>query len=126
MLDGIERTMRELHISIKPMLLVLALVSAIPLSECKTLTPTPTPTPLFLTIVEPANGSVVDVSNVTIRGKTLADAIVSINGDPIDVDSNGNFSMTVTLEEGSNVFDIIATDEAGDEETTQLVVSFAP
>jgi hypothetical protein len=118
--------MRELHISIKSLLLVLALVSAIPLSGCKALISTPTSTPLFLTIVEPANGSVVGVNNVTIRGKTLADAVVSINGDPVDVDSNGNFSMTVTLEEGSNVFDIIATDEAGDEETTQLVVSFAP
>ena len=113
--------MRELHISIKFLLLVLALVSAIPLSGCNRLS-----TPLFLTIVEPANGSVVNVNTITIRGKTLADAVVSINGDLVDVDSNGNFSMTVTLEEGSNVFDIIATDEAGDEETTELVVSFAP
>jgi len=112
--------------SIKPMLLVLALASLIPFPECNTSSPTPTPTPLFLTIVEPANGSLVDVNNVTIRGKTLADAVVSINGEPVDVDSSGDFSVTVALEEGSNVFDIIATDEAGDEETTQLVVSFAP
>ena len=82
--------------------------------------------PLSLTIAEPADESVVDVNTITIRGRTLADAVVSINGGPVDVDSNGNFLLPVTLEEGPNVFDIIATDEAGDEETTQLVVSFAP
>ena len=110
--------------SIKPMLLALALASLIPFPECDT--SIPTPTPLFLTIVEPANGSVVAVNTVTILGKTTADAVVSINGEPVDVDPNGDFSVTVTLEEGSNVFDIIATDEAGDEETSQLVVSFVP
>ena len=82
--------------------------------------------PLSITIAGPASESIVDVNTVTIRGKTLADAVVSINGGPVDVDSKGNFLLPVTLDEGPNVFDIIATDEAGDEETTQLVVSFAP
>ncbi len=91
-----------------------------------TLTPTPTPTALFLTIVGPADESVVDVSTITILGKTLASAVVSVNGDMVDVDSNGLFSLLVTLEAGPNVFDIIATDEEGNEVTTQLIVSFAP
>jgi hypothetical protein len=82
--------------------------------------------PLSLSISEPADQSVVDVNTVTIRGKTLADAVVSINGGPVVVDSKGNFLLPVTLEEGPNVFDIIATDEAGDEEAAQLIVSFAP
>jgi hypothetical protein len=116
--------MRELHIAIKFLLLVLVLVLAIPLWGCNA--STSTPTSLFLTIIEPANESIVDVDTVTIRGQTLADAIVSINGESVDVDSSGNFSVPVTLEEGTNVFDIIASDEAGDEATTQLIVSFAP
>ena len=49
-----------------------------------------------------------------------------MNGELLEVDSNGNFSLQVTLEEGPNVFDIIATDEEGNEVTAQLIVSFAP
>lgn len=114
--------MRELHICIKSLLLMSVSVLAIPLLGCSA----STPTSLFLTIVEPANETVVDVNTVTIQGQTLAGAIVSINGGPVNVDSNGNFSLSVTLEEGPNVFDIIATDQAGDEVTTQLVVGYAP
>ncbi|HXZ94372.1 MAG TPA: hypothetical protein VEG28_00465 [Dehalococcoidia bacterium] len=82
--------------------------------------------PLSITIAEPASESIVDVNTVTIRGNTRADAVVSVNGEPVTVDSSGNFLLPVTLEEGPNVFDIIAADQAGDEATTQLVVSFAP
>ena len=82
--------------------------------------------PLSLTISEPADQSVVDVDTVTIRGRTLADAVVSVNGGPVIVDSNGDFLLPVTLEEGPNILDVIATDETGHEETIQLVVSFAP
>jgi len=88
--------------------------------------PSPTSAPLFLTILEPADESVVELSTITIRGKTLADAVVSVNGELTDVDSNGNFSLQVTLEEGPNVFDIIATDEDGNEVDAQLTVSFSP
>ena len=99
-------------------LLALALPGCSPTSS--------TPTSLFLTIIEPADESVLDVNTVTIRGQTLAGAIVSINGDPADVESNGSFSLAVTLEEGPNVFDIIATNQAEDEVTSQLIVYFAP
>ncbi|HXZ94373.1 MAG TPA: hypothetical protein VEG28_00470 [Dehalococcoidia bacterium] len=118
--------MREFHISIKSMALVLALVLAVPLSGCNASTPTPTPTSLFLTIVAPANETIVDVNTVTIQGQTLADAMVSINGESVAVDSSGNFSLPVTLEEGPNVFDIIASDQAGDQATAQLIVYYAP
>jgi hypothetical protein len=101
---------------------MLVLVLAIPLLACNA----STSTPLFLTIMEPANETVVDVNTVTIQGQTLANAMVSINGESVDVDSSGDFSLPVTLDEGPNVFDIIATDQAGDEVTTQLVVAYAP
>ena len=76
--------------------------------------------------MEPADESVVEVSTITIRGRTLADAVVSVNGELVDVDSNGNFSLRVTLDEGPNVFDIMATDEEGNEVTIELIVSYAP
>ena len=64
------------------------------------------------------------MQRVTLRGQTLAGADVSINGDLVNVDVNGNFSIQAALEEGANVFDIIATDEAGNEATEELVVFF--
>ena len=76
--------------------------------------------------MEPADGSVIEISPVTIRGRTLPDAVVSVNGELVDVDSNGNFSSQVALDEGPNIFDIITTDAAGNEVATQLIVSFAP
>lgn len=61
---------------------------------------------------------------MTIRGQTLPDAVVSINGALVEVDANGNFSLRVTLDEGANVFDIIATDEEANEVTLELIVFF--
>jgi hypothetical protein len=115
-------------VSLKP---VVKLVVAKPGETLPTPTASHTATqaanaPLFLTVVEPADESVIGVNSVTIRGKTLAGAVVSVNGDLAGVDLNGNFSLTVTLEAGPNIFDIIATDDQDNEATAQLVVSFAP
>jgi hypothetical protein len=48
--------------------------------------------------------------------------VVSINGELVEVDANGNFSLQVGLEVGPNVFDIISTDLDGNEVTEELVV----
>ncbi|MEK7281734.1 MAG: hypothetical protein AAB037_05230 [Chloroflexota bacterium] len=95
-------------------------------TQATTPSPSSAAAPLLLIIVEPIDESVVEVSVITIRGRTLADAVVSVNGELADVDSNGNFSVQVTLDEGPNVLDVIATDEGGNEVTAQLIVSFAP
>jgi hypothetical protein len=63
-------------------------------------------------------------NKITIKGRTVPDAVVSINADVVDVDSNGYFSMQITLDEGPNVFNIIATDDEGNEESTELIVFF--
>jgi len=76
--------------------------------------------------LEPADGAVVEANTITIRGRTSADAVVTINGDVAEVDSNGNFSLRVVLEEGGNVFDIIATDEQENQATEELVLFFLP
>jgi hypothetical protein len=44
----------------------------------------------------------------------------------VEVDSQGNFSLRVTLEPGPNVFDIITTDEDGNEAAAELIVFSAP
>jgi hypothetical protein len=81
---------------------------------------------LFLNIMSPANEAITDVNTVTIKGQTTPDAVLSINGDLINLDAQGNFSVPETLNEGTNIFDIIATDEAGNQVTNELIVSYAP
>ena len=66
------------------------------------------------------------MQRVTLRGQMLVGADVSINGDLVNVDANGNFSFQVALEEGPNVFDLIATDEGGNEATLEFTVFFLP
>lgn len=94
-----------------------------------TATQAPATTPisaLAITILEPADESMVDTSPLTIRGRTDPAAVVSINGEMVDLDANGNFSFQATLEEGPNIFDIIASDEEGNDVTRQLVVFYSP
>lgn len=81
---------------------------------------------LFLNVMAPANETITDVNTVTIEGQTIPDAVLSINGNLITLDAQGNFSVPETLNEGTNIFDIIVTDEAGNQVTNELLVSYAP
>ena len=58
------------------------------------------------------NEDTVTVSGTT-NDATSSPVIVTINGDPVTVQSNGSFSKSVALTEGDNTITIIATDSAG-------------
>jgi len=81
---------------------------------------------LVLNITEPADESVVEIGRITIRGRTSPDAVVSINGEVADVDATGVFSLEVDLDEGPNVFFIIASDNDGNLQERDLLVSWVP
>ena len=99
--------------------------------------PTPTPTAaatltpdegerLFLGIAEPQDESVVDTETVAVRGSTTADAVVSVNGAVVEVDAQGSFEATVTLEDGPNLIEVVASDLTGAEESVDIVVVYLP
>ncbi len=91
-------------------------------------TGTPTPTPVvvlgasFLEVVAPQNESVVSASSVTVQGRTAADAVVSVNGQAVDVDASGNFKVTISLDQGPNAIEIIASDFHGKQESRVISV----
>jgi len=90
--------------------------------------PTPTPSPstattLPLSITTPISGAVVTSSTVTIRGTTVPRADVSINDIDLQADASGNFLQRVEIDEGENVFDIVATSESGDISEIELTVT---
>ena len=86
----------------------------------------PPPQGFFLEVTEPQDETVVNVSPVRVSGSTSPEAQVSVNGELIDVDGQGNFAAMVELEEGPNVIDVIATDYEANEESSILAVIYAP
>lgn len=89
--------------------------------------PTPSPgttqTGLFLTVSQPADGSIVDISNVEVMGHTSPEAVVSVNSEITIADTQGTFVITITLAEGPNIVEVIASDEEGNEARTSLTVT---
>lgn len=106
------------------LIVILLLVTALVISCC------PAPPPLFLEVAAPEDESIVDTSTISVSGTTIPGAVVSVLvNDEIeiaDVDEQGNFSVTVELEEGPNIIEVIASDLEGNEEHCILVVIYTP
>ena len=66
----------------------------------------------------------VDERFVTISGTTVVEASVTINEQPVDVDIDGSFSQVMGLQEGVNVFKIVAKTRRSNEqiEYKQVIV----
>ncbi len=84
------------------------------------------PSELFLEITEPADESVVSQATVTVRGLTTPDAIVSIGGQTVDVDAQGEFAVEITLEPGPNIIELVASNLEGMEESTLISLIYIP
>jgi hypothetical protein len=80
---------------------------------------------LFITVSQPADLDVtvsLPTTAITIQGITLPNAVVSVDGDLVDVDSQGLFSTVVALDEGANPIEIVASDQDGHQTGTTLFV----
>jgi hypothetical protein len=81
---------------------------------------------LVLQVLEPADESEVTTPTVTVRGVTSPGAVVSVGDDLADVDAGGAFSATVTLEEGPNVIEVVASDEDGNVLFQEILIIYEP
>ena len=85
------------------------------LTETLTVNGLETPSqPFNLVITSPTDQSIVSSGTVPVSGRTTPDAVVTVNGVSIAVDEIGIFSTTVTLEEGPNLIEVVATGGEGD------------
>lgn len=90
-------------------------------------TPTPTrPEGFSLEVMEPYDESVVNTSHIPLSGTTTPDAVVSVNGQIVEVDEWGSFATVVTLQEGPNIIEVVASDFEGNEESRILTIVYAP
>lgn len=91
-----------------------------------------TPTPnsdFFLAISEPENELVVNKKVVTVSGKTIPEAVVSIVTDNsqevVKPTRMGDFKTTITIGNGENIIMITSISPDGVSKTEERVVSFS-
>ncbi len=82
--------------------------------------------PLVMQVLSPLDGAVVSTQQVTVTGATAPGAVVTVNDDIIVIGADGQFHSTVTLDEGLNLIEIIASNTSGSEATVELTVTYEP
>lgn len=82
------------------------------------------PQPFQLLITEPRDQSIVRENPLRISGRSSPDAVVSVDGVSVSVDSIGIFTTMVLLDEGPNVIDVVATNNDGQILSSVLAVIF--
>jgi hypothetical protein len=70
---------------------------------------------VFLNVSGIENESVVDAANVTIIGSTTPDALLSINGQSVEVELDGSFTIDIDLEPGPNFIEMVSSNLQGQE-----------
>lgn len=82
--------------------------------------------PLTLTVLSPQDGETVSTPQVVVRGASTPGAVVTVNDDILIVGDDGQFQSTVLLEEGSNLIEIVASNDVGDEQSLELGIAYQP
>ena len=81
---------------------------------------------LPFTLFYPTDGLVVSDPDITVTGGTRPEAVVGVNGVPVETNSLGIFSTTITLEEGANFVEVLATDIDGSVRFQTVAVFYLP
>jgi cytoskeletal protein RodZ len=79
---------------------------------------------IALTIISPTNGATVTTAKVVVTGKTKPNAEVFVNDEETVADASGNFSVTLSLDEGDNPIVISANDDNGNVAEKELIVNY--
>jgi hypothetical protein len=69
---------------------------------------------------------VVRSETVLLRGFTTPDAIVSVNGVIVEVQADGTFELTLVLEPGPNIVEVVASDLGGNTINSSLAIISIP
>lgn len=81
---------------------------------------------LFLTLVNPVGLDVelpIGSSEIQIQGMTLPGAVVSLDGNLVDTDDQGNFTGVTAFDGGANEIEVVASDDQGNQVYTSIFVT---
>jgi hypothetical protein len=81
---------------------------------------------LIVKFNSPTDEAVVDEPQVEVVGEAPPDTVISVNDSIVVVEASGHFSLLVPLQDGPNELDIIASDPAGNQAATRLIVTYEP
>ncbi|MBI4333220.1 MAG: hypothetical protein HY673_18300 [Chloroflexi bacterium] len=81
---------------------------------------------VLLQIAGPADESILTSSPAKLSGTAALDAVVSVNGRIVPVGDDGHFDLDVTLLEGPNLLEVVATDSDGRQSNQILTVIYIP
>lgn len=81
---------------------------------------------LTVQLLEPQDGATVGTAAINVRGQAPVDTVVTVNDDILVVGSDNKFETQVTLDEGPNVIEIVASDTNGDEVSFEVTVTYQP
>jgi hypothetical protein len=81
---------------------------------------------LWLQILSPQEEAVVNTPQVEVIGSAPVGAVVSVNDEILVVGDDQQFQTTVSLDEGPNLIEIVASDENGNEMPVLLTITYEP
>jgi hypothetical protein len=81
---------------------------------------------LWLQVLSPQDEAVVNTQPVEVSGSAPAGTVVTVNDEILIVSADGQFKTTVSLEEGPNLIEVLASDENGNETSLLLTVTYEP
>jgi hypothetical protein len=81
---------------------------------------------LNIQLYSPQDEEVFNVSEIEVSGKAPVETVISINDQIVVVSASGDFSVPVSLEEGPNIIELVASDIEGNELDIVLTVVYEP
>jgi hypothetical protein len=78
--------------------------------------------PLGLEVLAPRDGTGVEIRAVRVLGTVRPDAIVAVNGNPVEPSADGSFAYDLSVEAGVNYIEVIATDTFGETASEGIAV----
>ena len=81
---------------------------------------------LWFQVLAPLDETVVNLPQVDVTGSASAGAVISVDEEILIVGLDSQFKTSVSLDEGPNLIEIIASDENGNEMSALLTVTYEP
>ena len=82
--------------------------------------------PLALRVVSPQDGAIVSAPQIQVNGLAAPGEVVTVNDNILLVGSDGRFQTTISLDQGPNLIEVIASNNAGAETSVELTVTYQP
>lgn len=81
---------------------------------------------LWMKVLSPKNGDTVTTPTVTVIGQAPVETVVTVNDEIILVSQDQTFKQEVTLQKGSNLIQVLASDTSGNEVYVPITVVYKP